>query len=151
MTVGQLIFTVSQTDGGYNTRTVEYKKDASSNLVSIVDAAGNTTSLTYKGTDLTSITSVTGAKTTFTYDGTSHKVTRVDQENTTAGSPGTSTTRLAYTSTSQTLVAGPNTDTTAAVTAVPRTISPGTGPQSPHASIRSWMRSISPPSPSRHA
>jgi len=117
----QLVFTVSQTDGGYNTRTVKYQKDASSNLVSIVDAAGNATALTYKGTDLTSITSVTGAKTSFTYDGTSHKVTRIDQENTTAGSPGTSTTRVAYTSASQTLVAGPNTDAAAAITSVPRT------------------------------
>jgi len=117
----RLEFTVSQTGDSYNTRTVKYQKDPSSNLVSIVDAAGNATSLTYKGTDLTSITSVTGAKTTFTYDGTSHKVTRVDQENTTAGSPGTSTTRLAYTSTSQTLVASPNTDAAAAVTSVPRT------------------------------
>ncbi|MBD8661493.1 hypothetical protein IFT72_14990 [Frigoribacterium sp. CFBP 8754] len=116
-----LVFTVSQTGDSYNTRTVKYQKDSASNLVSIVDAAGNTTSLTYKGTDLTSITSVTGAKTTFTYDGTSHKVTKIDQENTTAGSPGTSTTRLAYASTTQTLVAGANTDTAAAVSAVPRT------------------------------
>lgn len=116
-----LTFTVSQTGDSYNTRTVKYVKDSSSNLTSIVDAEGNTTAFGYTGRDLTSITSTTGAVTTITYDGSTHMVTRVDQQNTTAGSPGTSTTRLAYPSTSQTLVAGPNTDTAAAITAVPRT------------------------------
>lgn len=116
-----LLFQVSQTGDQYNTRTVKYQKDSSSNLTSIVDAEGNTTSFAYSGKDLTQVTSTTGAVTNFTYDGSTHKVTRIDQQNTTAGSPGTSTTRLAYTSTTQTLVAGPNTDTAAAVTTVPRT------------------------------
>jgi hypothetical protein len=38
-------------------------------------------------------------------------VRRVSQHNTTAGSPGTSTTRLVYVSATQTLVAGPDTAT----------------------------------------
>ncbi|WP_213065689.1 hypothetical protein, partial [Acinetobacter baumannii] len=91
-----LTFTVSQTGDSYNTRTVKYVKDSSSNLTSIVDAEGNTTAFGYTGRDLTSITSTTGAVTTITYGGSTHMVTRVDQQNTTAGSPGTSTTRLAY-------------------------------------------------------
>lgn len=116
-----LLFTVSQTGDQYNTRTVQYQKDSSSNLTSIIDAEGNTTSFGYSGRDLTQITSTTGQVTNITYSGTTHMVTRIDQQNTTAGSSGTSTTRFAYPSTSQTLVAGPNTDTAAAVTAVPRT------------------------------
>jgi len=115
-----LQFTATQTGDASNARSVKYQKDPSSNLTSIVDAEGNTTTFAYSGTDLTSITSTTGAVTTFSYDA-AHAVTRVDQQNTTAGSPGTSTTRLAYTSSTETLVAGPNTDAAAAVTAVPRT------------------------------
>ncbi|BDZ48626.1 hypothetical protein GCM10025867_08670 [Frondihabitans sucicola] len=49
--------------------------------------------------------------TNISYNGSTHTVSQIDQLNTTAGSPGTSTTRLTYPSTSQTLVAGPNTST----------------------------------------
>ncbi|ROS58353.1 YD repeat-containing protein [Frigoribacterium sp. PhB160] len=113
--------TVTQTANASTSRSVKYVKDSSSNLTSFVDAQGKTTTFGYSGRDLTKITSNTGAVTNINYDGTTHKVARVDQLNTTAGSPGTSTTRLSYASATQTLVAGPNTDSTLAITAVPRT------------------------------
>ena len=109
--------TVTQTNGAL-TRNVKYIKNSASNLTSIVDASGNSTSFTYSSGNLTQIISVTGAETDFSYDG-SGRVTQIDQHNTTAGSPGTSTTRLTYPSGSQTLVAGPNTSTGTAVASGP--------------------------------
>ena len=105
--------TVSQTNGA-STRSVKYVKNASSNLTSMVDAVGNTTSFGYTGTKLTSIISPTGQSTTISYDA-SGKVSQVDRGNTSTGSPGTSTTRLTYPSPTQTLVAGPNTSIGVAV------------------------------------
>lgn len=99
--------TVSQSSGGQS-RSVQYVKDANSDLVSIVDANGQTTSFTYDGSGMTSITSPTGAVTEFTY-GSDGLPFQVDQYNTTPGSPGTSTTRLEFGS-GQTLVADPNAD-----------------------------------------
>ena len=69
---------------------------------------------------MTTITAPTGQVTTFTY-GTTGRVEKVAQANTSVGSPGTSTTRISYPSATQTLVAGPNTDQASAVSAVPRT------------------------------
>lgn len=109
--------TVTQTNGAL-TRNVQYVKNSASNLVSIVDAAGHSTSFTYTSGNLTQILSVTGAETDFAYD-TSGRVTQVDQHNTTTGSPGTSTTRLTYPSSTQTLVAGPDTSTGTAVATGP--------------------------------
>ncbi|WP_354570472.1 hypothetical protein [Glaciihabitans sp. UYNi722] len=109
--------TVTVTNGSL-TRNVKYIKNSVSNLTSIVDASGNSTSFTYTSGNLTQVISVTGAETDFSYDG-SGRVTQVDQHNTTAGSPGTSTTRLTYPSASQTLVAGPNTSTGTAVATGP--------------------------------
>ena len=118
--------TVTQTNGAL-TRNVQYVKNAASDLTSIIDAAGKTTSFTYTSGNLTQILSVTGAETDFSYDG-SGRVTQVDQHNTTAGSPGTSTTRLTYPSGSQTLVAGPDTSTGTAVATGPHiTYAIGTG------------------------
>ena len=113
--------TLTQTADASNIRTATYQKDAAGNLINFTDAAGKATTFAYSGSDLTTITSPTGAVTTFTYDGSTHMVTKVDQQNTTTGSPGTSTTRLTYPSTSQTLVAGPNTDGAVAVGTVPHT------------------------------
>ncbi|MFM9921251.1 RHS repeat domain-containing protein [Lacisediminihabitans sp. H27-G8] len=79
---------------------------------------GNSTAFTYTSGNLTRIVSVTGAETDFAYDG-SGRITQVDQHNSTAGSPGTSTTRLTYPSAGQTLVAGPNTSTGTAVASGP--------------------------------
>jgi RHS repeat-associated protein len=95
---------------GASARTISFANN-SGNFISLTDADGQATSFTYSGTtigQLSSITSVTGQVTNFTYD-TSGRVTQVDQLNTTSGSPGTSTTRLTYPSTTQTLVAGPDT------------------------------------------
>ena len=89
-------------------------------LVSIVDALGKTTSFAYSGAKMATITAPTGQVTSFT-NGSTGKVEKVAQANTSAGSPGTSTTRISYSSASQTLVAGPNTDQALAITAVPRT------------------------------
>jgi len=110
---------ISQTSGS-STRSVKYVKDSSANLVSIVDALGKTTTMTYSSGRLATITAPTNQVTTFTYT-TAGKVEKVAQANTSTGSPGTSTTRFAYPSTTQTLVADPNTDQALAVTAVPRT------------------------------
>ena len=114
--------TVTQSATASTSRSIRYVKDSSQNLTSYTDAEGKTTTFAYSGRDLTSITSNTGAVTTFTYSGATHKVTRIDQRNTTAGSPGTAVTRVAYSSTTETLVAGPNTDLNVAVASGPRTI-----------------------------
>ena len=111
--------TVSQTSGSLS-RQVKYVKDANSNLVSIVDAMGKTTSFTYSGTNLATITGPTNAVTTFTY-GYAGKVETVARSNTSGGSPGTSTTRISYATGTQSVVAGPNTDQGLAITQVPRT------------------------------
>lgn len=114
-------YVFSQTNN-YSTRNIHYAYDSGSgNITCFTDAAGKTTSFAYTGTDLTTITSPTGAVTNITYSGTTHKVAKIDQQNTTTGSPGTSTTRLTYPSSSQTLVAEPNTDTSVAVASGPRT------------------------------
>jgi len=110
----QLVVTQSL---GSNSRSVTYQKDATGTyLTSFKDALGNTTSFTYTSGVLTKIISTTGAETDVSYNATG-QVSEVDQLNTTPGSPGTSTTRLTYPSTSQTLVAGPDTNTSVAVAA----------------------------------
>lgn len=103
----------TQTNGSAS-RTVQYVKNSSSNITSFVDADGKTTTFAYTSGKLTQIVAPTGGETDITYD-SSGKVSEVDQHNTTAGSPGTSTTRLTYPSSSQTLVAGPDTATATAV------------------------------------
>mgnify|MGYP001029230805 CR=1 FL=1 len=110
--------TASQTSGS-SLRLVKWVKDSSSNLTSIVDAEGKTTSFGYTGQSLTTITGPTGAVVTIGYDSGTGRVLSVSQANTTAGSPGTSTTRFAYPSSTQTLLARPNTNQSSAVSAVP--------------------------------
>ncbi|WP_370053371.1 RHS repeat domain-containing protein [Leifsonia sp. EB41] len=112
-----LTFGITQSNGS-STRTVQYIKDSSSNLTTFVDANGKTTTFGYASGKLNKITSPTGAVTNFSYD-SNGKLSEVDQLNTTSGSPGTSTTRFAYTSATQTLVAQPNTSTSSGVSAVP--------------------------------
>lgn len=94
--------TASQTSGS-SSRSVKWVKDVYSNLTSIVDAEGKTTTFDYgsssgsSGTQLKSITGPTGAVVTFAYESvSSNRVVSVSQANTTAGSPGTSVTRFAY-------------------------------------------------------
>ncbi|PZE27263.1 hypothetical protein DEI86_07150 [Curtobacterium sp. MCBD17_028] len=113
------VTTFTQTNGSA-TRSIKYSKDGNGNIVSYTDATGATTTFGYSGQDLTSVTAPNGGVTTFTYD-SSDRVTEVDQRNTTAGSPGTAVTRLSYASSTQTQVAGPDTSTSQAVSAVKNT------------------------------
>lgn len=113
-------FLDSQTNGT-STRSVHYTYEGSTgNITAFTDATGKTTGFTYSSGHLTKIVSPTGAETDFAYDSTG-KISEVDQLNTSAGSPGTSTTRLSYATGSQTLVAGPDTDTSVAVATGPHT------------------------------
>lgn len=105
--------TATQTNGTL-ARSVKFIKSASSDLTSFVDAENNNTTFGYGTSGMTSITSPRGGVTNFTYD-TSGKISRIDRLNTTTGSAGTSTTRLTYPTTTQTLLAGPNTSTSTAV------------------------------------
>jgi RHS repeat-associated protein len=90
-------------------------------LTSILDTENRTTTFGYDAAhQLTSITNTGGAVTRFTYD-SAHRVTSVKQENPAVGSPGDSITRLSYASSTQTLLAEPNTDQTQPVSAVPHT------------------------------
>jgi len=112
---------VSQTDGGSTTRSVSYAYTAGQ-LTGITDALNHTTTFGYDATtgDLMSVTNNGGALTQFVYT-TTHKVSKVTQLNPSAGSPGNSATRLAYTAGNTTLVADPTTDQTQGVAAVPHT------------------------------
>lgn len=111
--------TATQTNGS-STRAVNWVKDPYSNLTSIVDAEGKTTSFGYTGQQLTTITGPTGAVVTIAYESaSSNRVVSVSQANTTAGSPGTSVTRFAYPSSTSRLLARPNTNQSSAVAAVP--------------------------------
>lgn len=98
--------TVTQTNG--SSRNAQFTKNSSSQLISIQDANSKTTAFTYTSGLLTKIVNAAGEETDITYD-SSNRATQVDQHNTSAGSPGTSTTRFQYTSTTHTYVAGPNT------------------------------------------
>lgn len=113
-------YTLTQGSGA-SSRSVKWVADSNGNLASYVDGAGQTTTFGYSGSDLTSITSPTGATTTISYSGTTHKVSQVAQSNSTSGAAGTSTTRLSYASSTSTLVAGPDTSLSSAVSAVPHT------------------------------
>ena len=112
-------FTTTQTSGTAS-RSVEYVKNASSELVKITDATGKDTLFGYTSGKLTSITAPGGAVITIGYVSGTSKVASVSRANTTAGSPGTSVTRFAYPSATQTLLARPNTNQSAAVSTVPR-------------------------------
>jgi RHS repeat-associated protein len=110
--------TATQTSGS-SSREVEWVKDTGSNLTSIVDAMGRSTSFGYTGQLLTSITGPGGASVSIGYEAGTDRVVSVSQANTTAGSPGTSQTRLAYPSATETLLARPNTNPSAGVDSVP--------------------------------
>ncbi|MFL5912583.1 MAG: hypothetical protein ACJ768_18695, partial [Gaiellaceae bacterium] len=117
-----LLATLGQTGAGSTVqRQVSYGYGYADDLTSILDEEGRTTTFGYTaGHQLASITNTGGAVTRFTYDST-HRVTSVTQVNAAAGSPGDSITRLSYPTTSQTLVADPNTDQAQPVASVPHT------------------------------
>lgn len=108
----------SQTNG-YDTRAVGITTNGDGDLSKVTDATGKDTTFTYDASHrITAVTSPGGSTTRFTYDSTG-RVFGVTAVNT--GPAADSTTRLAYPSGSQTLLAGPNTSQSAAVSAVAHT------------------------------
>ncbi|WP_181419743.1 RHS repeat-associated core domain-containing protein [Arthrobacter psychrolactophilus] len=116
---GGLLASYSQTSGGA-TRTASFARDTNGNLTGFTDRAGMSTTFAYTGGRVSTITTAAGAITKLSYD-SSGRVTKMEKTNTTAGSPGSSITRLTYPTATQTLVAGPNTDQAVAVATGPRT------------------------------
>lgn len=116
------IMSLSQTDGS-QTRTVSLGYGSAGELVSVTDLAGGVTYFTDPVTGsaqpVSTITNPAGATTTLAFTGS--KVSRVEQSNTAAGSPGNSITRFAYPWATQTLVADPTTDQSQPVASVPHT------------------------------
>ncbi|MDF2497139.1 MAG: hypothetical protein K0Q86_771 [Arthrobacter koreensis] len=109
---------ISQT-AGTTTRAATFVKDQyNDNLAVYKDLNGKSTSFVYDNGRLIRITSATGSVIKFSYDNQS-RVTKIEQ--TESNGSNSSATRLAYPSATQTLLAGPNTDQAAAITAVPRT------------------------------
>ncbi|WP_228518143.1 beta strand repeat-containing protein [Curtobacterium sp. VKM Ac-1376] len=105
--------TFSQTSGS-STRSVSWTKNSNGDITTYTDATGKKTTFGYTSGDLTSITAPEGGVTAFTYD-SSDRVTKVEQRNTTTGSPGTAVTRLSFKDDTTTLVADPRSDQAAAV------------------------------------
>ncbi|THE18939.1 hypothetical protein E1J17_03555 [Kocuria rosea] len=108
--------TVTQSTSSEN-RTVRFEKDSTNDLAAFVDAEGNRTLFETWSGQVRKITSPTGEVTNIAYDA-SDRVTRVGKVNSDGAN---SRTRFDYPSATQTLVADPNTDQNAAVSAVPRT------------------------------
>ena len=94
--------------------------DGYGNWISFTDPAGKVTKFGYDSGRISAITPPTGGATKLTYD-TSGRVTQIERVNTSAGSPGNAITRITYPSSTQTLVAGPNTDPAVPVASGPRT------------------------------
>jgi RHS repeat-associated protein len=111
--------TFSQTSGS-SSRSVSWTKSAAGDITTYTDATGKQTMFAYTDGDLTSITAPEGGVTTFTYD-SSDRITRVEQRNTTAGSPGTAVTRFSYASDTSTQVADPRSDQSVTVAAAKHT------------------------------
>ncbi len=105
--------TFSQTSGS-SSRSVSWTKNSNGDITAYTDATGKKTTFGYTNGDLTSITAPTGGVTAFTYD-SSDRVTKVEQRNTTAGSPGTAVTRFSFKDDTTTLVADPRSDQTMSV------------------------------------
>ncbi|PZO58957.1 MAG: hypothetical protein DI639_08695 [Leifsonia xyli] len=111
--------TFSQTSGS-SSRSVSWTKNSTGDITTYTDALGKQTTFGYTNGDLTSITAPEGGVTAFTYD-SSDRVTKVEQRNTTAGSPGTAVTRFSFKDDTTTLVADPRSDQSAAVADAKRT------------------------------
>jgi YD repeat-containing protein len=121
-TSGGRITSLTQASGTLS-RTVGLGYTSLGNLGSVTDAVSGVTSFSSGGgTDTGQLVVLTNPKNaTTTLSFAAGKVSAVDQSNTAPGSPGTSTTRLTYPSTAQTLVADPTTNQTQTVAAVPHT------------------------------
>lgn len=112
--------TTTITQGTSSPRSVSFTRYGS-DADRFTDARGRFTDFTYTTAGLLTQISAPGSVTTsFTYD-TSNRVTSVTQTETSAGGPGSSITRLAYPSATQTLVADPTTNQAQAVSVVPHT------------------------------
>ncbi|TCL79660.1 RHS repeat-associated protein [Curtobacterium sp. PhB128] len=105
--------TFSQTSGS-SKRSVSWAKNSTGDITTYTDALGKKTTFGYTSGDLTSITAPEGGVTAFTYD-SSDRITKVEQRNTTAGSPGTAVTRFSYASDTSTLVADPRSNQSQAI------------------------------------
>jgi len=93
---------------------------ANRTLTQFRDVLGRTTTFSYDGSALlTQVAAPGGVTTQFGYD-SAQRVTSITQVET-LGGRGSSVTRLAYPSSTQTLLADPNTDQAVAVNAVPHT------------------------------
>lgn len=99
---------------GSSARSVSWAKNSTGDITTYTDATGKQTTFGYTNGDLTSITAPEGGVTAFTYD-SSDRITKVEQRNTTAGSPGTAVTRFSFKDDTTTLVADPRSDQSAAV------------------------------------
>ncbi|MCI9872814.1 RHS repeat domain-containing protein [Arthrobacter humicola] len=111
--------TISLTSGSA-TRSAALFNDGYGNWTRFTDPAGKITTFGYNSGRISAITPPTGGKTLLTYD-TTGRVTQIERVNTSAGSPGNSITRITYPTSTQTLVAGPNTDPAVPVASGPRT------------------------------
>ncbi len=105
--------TFSQTSGS-SKRSVSWTKNSTGDITTYTDALGKKTTFAYTSGDLTTITAPEGGVTAFTYD-SSDRITKVEQRNTTAGSPGTGVTRFSYASDTSTLVADPRSNQSQAI------------------------------------
>lgn len=120
---GGKITKLTQTSGSL-TRNVQLRYSSMGHLSAVIDTAGGSTQFASpNGTDTGQVAQIInpkGAATNLSF--TSGKVSAVAQDNPPIdGGAGTSTTRLTYPSSTQTLVADPTTDQGQAVSAVPHT------------------------------
>ena len=123
---GCSLTSLSESGGSAGTKTVTYTWNSSGNISSVQQPDGTTINFGYDGShDLTSITNGDNNTTKLNYN-SSHQVTSVSQP-TTGGN--TATTRFDYVSSTETLLADPNTNQSDPVTSVPNvtyTIAPST-------------------------
>jgi len=119
---GSRMTALTETSGS-STRKVTFGYSSQGHLASVTDTVNGVTAFSSGGSSDTgqvvTITNPAGSSSTLGFTG--GKVSQVAQSNTAAGSPGTSITRLAYPSGSQTLVADPTTNQGSTVAAVPHT------------------------------
>ncbi len=118
-TSGNKITSLTQTSGSL-TRQVQLAYTSGAHLETIVDTNGKSTSFANPGTDDGKVVRITNPlSATTTLDFTGSKVSSVAQSN--ASGAGTSTTRLTYPTSTQTLVADPTTNQSSSVASAPHT------------------------------
>lgn len=114
------VTTIKHGDPASPLRTARFEPVGTTGL-RFVDARSRNTTFDFTSTGLiTKITAPGSVVTEFTYDANG-RVTSIKQNESSAGGPGNSITRLAYPSATQTLLAAPDTNQTQAVSSVPHT------------------------------